>query len=117
MPKPPEHLHKQNFLKRRSFAEGRGLLDAAHDATQRLYCDALRLWRYCSRASCKRHRRCCGASKNCLLRGLTYVPPSKRLKARREVIAGGRHRLAPVSHAEWSVRRTDLRTLLSWRTD
>ena len=41
---------KQNFLKRRSFLEGRALVDAAHLVTQRLYCDALGFWRRCSSA-------------------------------------------------------------------
>lgn len=34
-------LDAPKFLKRRSFEEGRALVDAAHIATQRLYCDAL----------------------------------------------------------------------------
>jgi hypothetical protein len=105
---------KQDFLKRRSFMEGRALVDAAHLTTQRLYCDALRLWRRCSRPSCKRHRRCCGAPTHCLTGGLMFVPPSQRLRARKEVIAGGRSRIAPASHIEWVIRRAELLSVLSW---
>ena len=39
--KPP---NKQDFLKRRTFEEGCAQGDAAHIATQRLYCGALRFW-------------------------------------------------------------------------
>ena len=45
---------EQNFLKRRSFEQGKAEIDAAHIATQRLYCDALRFWRRCSLRPCKR---------------------------------------------------------------
>jgi hypothetical protein len=105
---------KQNFLKRRSFQEGRAQVDAAHRATQRLYCDALGFWRRCSSRRCRRHRRCCGEAGRCLIRGLIHVPPSQRLKARQEVIAGGRRRLAPATHIEWLVRRAEFSTVVSW---
>jgi hypothetical protein len=105
---------KQNYLKRRTFEEGKALADAAHIATQRLYCDALCFWRDCSQPGCRRHRRCCGAPTGCLRRGLIYVPPAQRLKAQKQVIAGGPRRIAPATHMEWFVRRTELRTLLSW---
>jgi hypothetical protein len=106
---------KQDFLKRRSFMEGRALIDAAHLVTQRLYCDALRFWRRCSRPDCKRHRRCCGAPTRCLMRGLIFVPPSQRLRARRQVIAGGPRRIAPASHIEWVIRRADFVSVASWQ--
>ena len=108
---------KQNFLKRRTFEEGRALVDAAHLATQRLYCDALRLWRRCSRRSCKRHRRCCGEPTKCLIGGLIYTPPSLRLRARKQVIAGGPSRLGPATHIEWVIRRADLKSVISWSFD
>jgi len=37
-----------------------------------------------------------------------------RLEAQKEVIAGGPRRLAPATHIEWFVRRTELATLVSW---
>jgi hypothetical protein len=106
--------NKQNFLKRRSFEQGRAELDAAFLATQRLYCDVLEFWRGCALRSCKRHRRCCGAPGQCLLRGLVRVPPSRRLKARNDVIAGGPRRIAPATHVEWSTRRADFKSVASW---
>jgi hypothetical protein len=106
--------NKQNFLKRRTFEQGRADLDAAHIATQRLYCDVLEFWRTCSLRACKRHRRCCGKPGQCLMRGLIQVPPSRRLKAKKQVIAGGPRRIAPATHIEWYVRRTELKKLLSW---
>jgi hypothetical protein len=108
---PPQ---RQNFLKRRSFEEGRALVDAAHVATHRLYCDAFGFWRHCSWRTCKRHRRCCGESTRCLTRGLPSVPEAKRLEAQKAVIAGGPRRIPPATHIEWSVRRNALSTVLSW---
>jgi hypothetical protein len=105
---------KQNFLKRRSFEQGKAEVDAAHVATQRLYCDALKFWRRCSRRGCKRHRRCCGEPRGCLTWGMIFVPRAKRLKAQKEVIAGGRRHLAPATHIEWFVRQTDFRSVASW---
>jgi hypothetical protein len=115
MPRPRnESSSKQNFLKRRSFAEGRALIDAAHVATHRLYCDALKFWRRCGLRTCRRHRRCLGAPTKCLLRGLPFVPPSRRERAQQEVVAGGPRRIPPRSHVEWHVRRTDIATVVSW---
>jgi hypothetical protein len=104
----------KDFHKRRSYEEGRALMDAAHLAVQRLYCDALGFWRRCKSKPCRRHRRCCGNQTACLLRGLPFVPPEERAKAEKEVIAGGPRRLLPASHAEWVVRRSALRDLVSW---
>jgi len=105
---------RQNFLKRRSFEQGRSEIDAAHVATRRLYCDVLRFWRSCARRSCKRHRRCCGDATKCLLRGSLRLPPSRRLWAQKKVIAGGPRRIPPARHVEWLVRRTDFSSVLSW---
>jgi hypothetical protein len=104
----------QNFLKRRSIEDGRALTDAAHVATHRLYCDALSFWRRCAKRTCKRHRRCLGEPTGCLMRGLPFVPQAERLKAQREVITGGPHRVPPATHIEWCLRRTELATLVSW---
>ena len=106
---------KQSFLKRRSFAQGKALLDLAHIATRRLYCDSLRFWRSCPGRPCKRHRRCLGDPTNCLLRGLIFVPPSMRLRARKRVIAGGPRRIPPASHCEWQIRRATFQEVVSWR--
>jgi len=111
---PLDQPKRQNFLKRRSFEEGRAQVDEAHIATQRLYCDVLRFWRRCSSRSCKRHRRCVGEPTGCLKRGLPAVPPAERLKAQAEVIAGGPRRIAPATHIEWTVRRTALEMVMSW---
>jgi hypothetical protein len=109
-----ESTNKQNFLKRRSFGEGRALVDAAHVATHRLYCDALGFWRHCSVRTCRRHRRCLGEPIGCLVRGLPYVPPAQRRQAQKQVIAGGPRRIAPASHIEWHLRRTALAMVVSW---
>jgi hypothetical protein len=110
--KPPK---QPNFLKRRTFAEGKAQVDAAHLATWRLYCETLAFWRRCPSAVCQRHRRCTGEPAGCLIRGLPRVPPAERLKAEQEVIAGGPRRIAPASHIEWTVRRSALATLTSWK--
>ncbi|MGO9401625.1 MAG: hypothetical protein ACLP19_27865 [Xanthobacteraceae bacterium] len=105
---------KQDFLKRRSFEDGRALVDAAHIAIHRLYCDALSFWRRCPQPACKRHRRCFGEPTGCLMRNLPSVPQAERLKAQEDVIAGGPRRIAPATHVEWCMRRTELATLVSW---
>ena len=110
--KPPS---KQDYHKRRTFEQGKAEIDAAHVATQRLYCEVLRFWRRCARRGCKRHRRCCGAPSGCLLRGLMFVPRSQRLRAQQHVIAGGPRRIAPATHIEWFVRRTDFTSVASWK--
>jgi hypothetical protein len=109
--KPPD---QPDFLKRRTFEQGKAELDAAHIATDRLYCDALDLWRRCALKICRRHRRCLGESVGCFVRALPTVPPSRRLKAQKEVIAGGPRRIAPATHIEWFVRRTELKKVVSW---
>jgi hypothetical protein len=48
------------------------------------------------------------------MRGLPYVLPSRRLKAQRDVMAGGPRRVAPATHLEWTIRRTALKTVVSW---
>ena len=104
-----------DYEKRRSFAEGRALVDAAHVATHRLYCDVLAFWRRCSRTPCKRHRRCVGEPTGCLMRGLPSVAEAKRLRAQAEVIAGGPRLIPPATHIEYQVRRTALAAVVSWR--
>jgi len=103
------------YEKRRSFAEGRALVDAAHVAAHRLYCDVLAFWRRCSRTPCKRHRRCVGEPTGCLMRGLPSVPDAEQLRAQAEVIVGGPRRVPSATHIEWQVRRTALATVVSWR--
>jgi hypothetical protein len=104
-----------NFLKRRTFEQGKAEIDAAHVTTWRLYCDTLAFWRRCPNKACKRHRRCSGEPAGCLMRGLPGVPRAARLKAEQDVIAGGPQRIAPASHVEWTVRRSALETLASWK--
>lgn len=116
MPSPRKKAPKEpNFLKRRTFEEGKAQMDAAHIATWRLYCETLAFWRRCSNTACKRQQHCQGESAGCLMRGLPGVPHKERLKAEQEVIAGGPRRIAPASHAEWTVRRSALDMLTSWK--
>ena len=103
-----------HFLKRRSFEEGMKLLNAAHEAAQRLYCDVLQFWRSCEEPRCRRHRGCAGDPHDCLMRGMIFVPQRKRLRARRDVIGGGPRRRKPSSHMEWQVRRADFKSVASW---
>jgi len=105
---------EKDFLKRRTYAQGRALMGAAHLVVQRLYCDAFGFWRRCKHKPCRRNRRCCGNQTACLMHGLPFVPPAERIKAEKEVIAGGPRRVPPASHAEWVVRRSALRELISW---
>jgi hypothetical protein len=108
-------MSNEKYLKRRTAEQGLAQVDAAHVATWRLYCDALRLWRHCSMRSCLHHRRCLGTTNACLQRGLLFVPLSQRRRAQQQVIAGGPRRVPPASHMEWQVRREALQTVLSWK--
>jgi len=105
---------RPNYNKRHSFEEGRTLVEAAHLATQRLYCETFKFWRSCPVRACKRHRRCAGNPAACLMRGLPSVPYRDRIAAEKEVLAGGPRRLPPTTHYEWQLRRTELATLQSW---
>lgn len=116
MPKPsPQAPGEKEFTKRRSIEAGLALADAAHAATWRLYCEALRLWRACRNKKCRRHRRCFGESAKCLLRALPSVPQARQLEAGKEVMAGGARRVPPATHLEWKIRREPLPMLTAWR--
>lgn len=108
---PPD---EPNFFKRRSYKQGKAEVDAAHLAAQRLFCEVLKFWRHCRLRTCKRHRHCLGEPTGCLLRGIIHVPQAARMKAQKQVIAGGPRRLAPATHIEWTVRRTELKTIATW---
>ena len=110
--KPP---NTPNYLKRRTVEQGLAMMNAAHVATQRLYCEVLKFWRGCRVRSCKRHRRCMGRPTDCLLRGLHQVPPAQRLVAQKQVIAGGPRRIKPANNMEREVRRSEFKSVASWR--
>jgi len=110
--KPP---NKQNYLKRRTVEQGLAMMNEAHIATQRLYCEVLKFWRRCRLGAYKRHRRCMGKPTDCLLRGLTRVPPARRLVARKRVIAGGPRRIKPANNMEREVRRSEFKSVATWR--
>jgi hypothetical protein len=115
MPSPHnKRSDERKFLKRRSAEQGLAEVDAAHLATHRLYCETLKFWRRCGLVTCHRHRRCLGEPTGCLMRGLPFVPPAERLRAQDQVIACGPRRLPPATHVEWSLRRTELATVISW---
>src|ERR1700691_1334646 len=104
----------KKYLKRRTFEQGKKEIDAAHIATQQLYCDALEFWRQCKLRVCQRHRRCYGQPTNCIMQNFKSVPQAERLKAEQEVIAGGKRRVPPATHIEWTVRRSEVSTLVKW---
>ena len=105
---------KGNYHKRRTYEQGKAEIDAAHKTTFRLYADALRLWRRCAQRRCKRHRCCLGEAQHCFERALPFVPPSRRLRAQQHVIAGGPRRMPLASHVEGTVRRTEIKDLVTW---
>ena len=106
---------KGHYQKRRTFEEGKAEIDAAHVATCRLYCDALRLWRRCGLPPCRRHRRCTGHAIDCLGENHYLIPQSQRTRARKAVLAGGPRRIVPATHIEWTVRRSTFAELLRWQ--
>ena len=56
-----------------------------------------------------------GEPTGCLLRNFRSVPQAERLRAEKQVIAGGPRHIPPATHVEWFIRRTELATLASWR--
>jgi len=115
MPEAYQLTDRGNYLKRRTFAKGLAEVNAAHRATFRLYCDCLALWRRCRSRACRRHRQCrCATPNMCLTRALPFVHPQARIEARRQVIKGGPRRVAPATHIEWFVRRSDLTEPMRW---
>jgi hypothetical protein len=106
---------KGDYMKRRTYEQGKAEIDAAHVATCRLYCNALRFWRHCAKRACKRHRRCTGDAFQCLGAGHYLVPPSQRARAQRSVIAGGVRQVPLATHVEWTVRRNSFAELLRWQ--
>jgi hypothetical protein len=79
--------------------------NAALTATQRLYCEALELWRSCKKPRCRRHRSCAGEPKACLHRGCFNLTADRQDELQAQVIAGGLRRLPPATHLESQLRR------------
>ena len=67
-----------------------------------------------ARSGAARHRRCLGDPLHCFGRAWPFVPPSLRLRAQKQVIAGGPRRVPLASHVEGTVRRTEIKDLVSW---
>ncbi len=78
--------------------------EAAFASIRRLYCEALPLWRTCSKAFCRRHRCCRGDGKACLPRAWRAVPPDVQQRAYALVRRGGPRRVHSATHIEWVLR-------------
>ena len=79
--------------------------EAAFAAIRRLYAESLPLWRFCRRATCRRHQLCTGDVRRCLARGWPLVPAAAQESAHAQVRAGGPRQLPPATHTEWHLRR------------
>jgi hypothetical protein len=61
---------------------------AAEAARLRLhYCNLFKFWSDCRRPRCRRHRRCCGDSNECLKRRIDGIPRMEQFQARQAVLA------------------------------
>ncbi len=61
---------------------------AAEAARLRLhYCDLFKFWRDCRIKRCKRHRRCCGDTNECLKRRIGEIPRMAQFQARQALLA------------------------------
>ena len=78
--KPP---NTQNYLKRRTVEQGLAMMNEAHIATQRLYCEVLKFWRRCRSGPASGIAAAWASRTDCLLRGLLHVPPAQRLVAQK----------------------------------
>ncbi len=92
-------------LRRLTTEQERAERVAAFAAIRALYCEAVPLWRACRRGFCRRNRRCCGDSQECLARGWPLMAPELKEIAVAQVLAGGPRRRPPASHNEWQLRR------------
>jgi hypothetical protein len=108
--KPP---NRQYLNKRYTPRQQQDLRNAALAATQRLYCDALELWRTCAGKKCRRHVRCMGEPGPCLRRRWAKVSRRRQREALAQVLAGGPHHVAPANHKEWAMRRNPPSTIVS----
>jgi hypothetical protein len=93
------------FNKRLTPDEQAARRDAAFAAIRNLYGEALPLWRFCGRGTCRRHKLCAGDVRLCLERGWPRLPPELQVEAHHAVMRGGPRRLAPETHTEWQLRR------------
>jgi len=78
--------------------------DAAFVAIRRLYGEAVALWRFCRRGSCRRHKHCSGDVTACLVHGWGRMPPALQTLAYNQVMAGGPRRVAAATHTERQLR-------------
>jgi hypothetical protein len=67
--------------------------ERAFAAIKKLYCEALPLWRVCTRGFCRRNKRCCGEAQACLIRGWKLFSVAEQDRAWREVGQGGPRRV------------------------
>ena len=82
---------------------------AAEAARLRLhYCNLFKFWRDCRIKSCKRHRRCCGDTNECLKRRIGEIPRMAQFQARQAVVAATRPEYC-ITHAPGCMLITDLR--------
>jgi hypothetical protein len=75
---------------------------------QRRYCDALALWRICTRKACRRQRRCCGEAAGCLRRALDRVPHPEQWRARQEILEATPRNIAAPERAARQCMPRDL---------
>ena len=66
------------------------------------YCNLFKFWRACRSKRCRRHRRCCGDSNECLKRRIEEIPRMAQFQARQAVMAATPKHAGP---AERSVRQ------------
>ena len=93
------------FNKRLTPDEQAAQRNAAFAAIRRLYGEALPIWRFCRRGSCRRHKACSGDVRFWLNRGWPHMPPELQIEAHHAVMRGGPGRLPPATHTEWQLRR------------
>jgi len=93
------------FNKRLTPDEQAAQRDAAFAAIRHLYGEALPLWRFCRRGSCRRHRADSGDGPSCLNRAWPHMSAELQTEAHQAVMRGGPRRLPPATHTEWQLRR------------
>lgn len=77
---------------------------AAFAAIKRLYCDALPLWRTCTRSYCRRNHACGGDGPACLKRTWPLMPPKMQEDTFALVRRGGPRRIPAATRRELELR-------------
>jgi hypothetical protein len=104
MPHRRRRKRKSRYVDATTEAGRKAQGEAAFAAIRALYCEALPLWRSCSRGQCRHHQACSGDGRTCLKRTWPLMPRDVQDQAYSLVQRGGSRRLRPATRRESELR-------------